>query len=144
MSTVNTSAVNTEDVLRSAAARWQCIDPLLPDPSASADPGCGAELAVSAAGGRAAAVGWCRHPRLEPEAAELAWGAADQFWLTARVAATQRSLVSGPRWMSCYPAGMRIWKRSRRRPVLIPRRRSGGRAGTSAECAHCCAAVFSR
>src|SRR6202042_2170446 len=86
MSAVNTSAVSSEDVLLSAAARWQRIDPLLPDPGTSAVSGCGAELAVPVAGGRAAAVGWCRHLRLEPEAAELAWGAADQFWLTARVA----------------------------------------------------------
>ena len=86
MSAVNTTAANTEDVLRWAAARWQRTDPLLPDPRASAGSDCGAELTVPAAGGRAAAVGWCRHLHLEPEAAELAWGADDQFWLTARVA----------------------------------------------------------
>jgi predicted N-acetyltransferase YhbS len=80
------SAVSAGDVLSSAAARWQRIDPLLPDPRASVDPGCGAELTVPAADGRAAAVGWCRHRQLEPQAAELAWGAAGQFWLTARVA----------------------------------------------------------
>ncbi len=80
------SAFNAEDVLCSAAGRWRRIDPLLPDPGPSADPGCGAELTVPAANGRAAAVGWCRHRQVEPEAAELAWGAAGQFWLTARVA----------------------------------------------------------
>jgi predicted N-acetyltransferase YhbS len=80
------SAVPAEDVLRSARERWRAIDPLLPDPGSSADQGCGAELTVPAANGRAAAIGWCRHRRIGPEAAELAWGAADQFWLTARIA----------------------------------------------------------
>ena len=80
------SAVIVDDVLRSVAQRWQRIDPLLPDPKPPADAGCGAELTVPAANGRAAAVGWCRHHELKPEAAELAWGAAAQFWLTARVA----------------------------------------------------------
>jgi len=75
-----------EDVLCSAAARWRRIDPLLPDPGPSDGPGCGAELTVPAASGRAAAAGWCRHRLIEPEAAELAWGAASQFWLTAGVA----------------------------------------------------------
>ncbi len=79
-------AVNAEDVLCSAGERWRRIDPLLPDPGPSADPGCGAELTVPAADGRAAAVGWCRHRQVEPDAAELAWGAAGQFWLTAVVA----------------------------------------------------------
>jgi len=74
------------DVLHSAAGRWRRIDPLLPDPKPPADAGCGAELAVPAANGRIAAVGWCRHHELRPEAAELAWGAAAQFWLTAQVA----------------------------------------------------------
>jgi predicted N-acetyltransferase YhbS len=74
------------DVLHSAAGRWRRIDPLLPDPKPPADAGCGAELAVPAANGRIAAVGWCRHHELRPEAAELAWGAATQFWLTAQVA----------------------------------------------------------
>lgn len=74
------------DVLYSAAGRWRRIDPLLPDLKAPADAGCGAELTVPAANGRIAAVGWCRHNELKPEAAELAWGAAAQFWLTAQVA----------------------------------------------------------
>jgi predicted N-acetyltransferase YhbS len=80
------SGLTAEDVLCSAAGRWRRIDPLLPDPGPSGDPGCGAELTVPAANGRAAAVGWCRHRQIEPEAAELAWGAAGQFWLTPRVA----------------------------------------------------------
>ena len=80
------SAVNAKDVLCSAAGRWQRIDPLLPGPRPSADPGCGAELTVPAASGRAAAIGWCRHRQIKPGAAELAWGAAGQFWLTAIVA----------------------------------------------------------
>jgi predicted N-acetyltransferase YhbS len=80
------SAVIAEGVLDSAAGRWRRIDPLLPDPRARADTGCGAELTVPAADGRAAAVGWCRHREIAPEAAELAWGAAAQFWLTAGVA----------------------------------------------------------
>jgi hypothetical protein len=79
-------AVNAADVLCSAAGRWRSIDPLLPDPVRPTDAGCGAELAVVAANGRAAAVGWCHHRQLGPEAAELAWAAAAQFWLTAQVA----------------------------------------------------------
>jgi predicted N-acetyltransferase YhbS len=74
------------DVLHSAAGRWRRIDPLLPDPEPPADAGCGAELTVPAANSRIAAVGWCRHHQAEPEAAELAWRAATQFWLTAQVA----------------------------------------------------------
>ena len=74
------------DVLHSAAGRWRCIDPPLPDPKPPADAGCGAELTVPAANGRIAAVGWCRHHQAEPEVAELAWRAATQFWLTVQVA----------------------------------------------------------
>lgn len=74
------------DVLYSAGGRWRRIDPLLPDPRPPADAGCGAELTVPAANGRIAAAGWCRHHQVEPEAPELAWGAATQFWLTAQVA----------------------------------------------------------
>jgi hypothetical protein len=51
------SAVTAEDVLSSAAARWRRIDPLLPDPHPAVDTGCGVELTVPAADGRAAAVG---------------------------------------------------------------------------------------
>jgi predicted N-acetyltransferase YhbS len=80
------SAVTAEDVLSSAAARWRRIDPLLPDPHPAVDTGCGVELTVPAADGRAAAVGWCRHLEIAPDAEELAWGAPAQFWLTARVA----------------------------------------------------------
>jgi predicted N-acetyltransferase YhbS len=80
------SAVNAEAVLCSAGRRWRRIDPLLPDPVPSADPGCGAELTVPAVNGRAAAVGWCRHRLIEPEAVELAWGAVGQFWLTPGIA----------------------------------------------------------
>ena len=79
------SAASDDDVLSSAAARWRRTDPLLPDPEPPAGPGCGAELTVPAMNGRAAAIGWCRHRQVEPEAAELAWGAAGQFWLTAMV-----------------------------------------------------------
>ena len=79
------SAVIT-DVLSSVAGRWRRIDPLLPDPKPAAVAGCGAGLTVPAANGQAAAAGWCRHREVEPEAAELAWGAAAQFWLTAQVA----------------------------------------------------------
>jgi len=81
------SAVITEDVLRSVAERWQRIDPLLPDPKMPAEAGCGAQLAVAGANGRPPAVGGCRHRLLEPDAAELAWGAAaSQFWLSPFVA----------------------------------------------------------
>jgi GNAT superfamily N-acetyltransferase len=76
----------TTDVLYSTAGRWRRIDPLLPDPKPLANAGCGAELTVPRTNGRAAAVGWCRHREVGPEAAELAWGAAAQFWLTAHVA----------------------------------------------------------
>jgi predicted N-acetyltransferase YhbS len=79
-------ALIAEDVLRSAAGRWRRVDPLLPDPKPPADGVCGAELTVPAANGRAAAVGWCRHRQVAPESADLAWGAAAQFWLTASVA----------------------------------------------------------
>jgi predicted N-acetyltransferase YhbS len=80
------SGVITEDVLRSVAPRWRRIDPLLPDPKLAAEPGCGAQLVTAGANGQPSAVGWCRHRVLEPDAAELAWGAATQFWLTPYVA----------------------------------------------------------
>ncbi|HEY2549542.1 MAG TPA: GNAT family N-acetyltransferase [Streptosporangiaceae bacterium] len=79
-------AVFAEDVIRSAADRWRRIDPLLPDPAPSASSQCGAKLAVPAADGQAAALGWCSHRKVGPGAAELAWGAASQFWLTGLVA----------------------------------------------------------
>jgi predicted N-acetyltransferase YhbS len=80
------TAPNAEDVLRSAARRWRHVDPLLPDPTPTASASCGAELFVPAGNGQSAAVGWCRHLELTAGASELAWGAAAQFWLTARVA----------------------------------------------------------
>lgn len=81
------SAVPTEDLVRSVAGRWRRIDTLLPEPKLPAEAGCGAELALAEANGRPAAVGWCRHRLFEPDAAELAWGAAAaQFWLTPHVA----------------------------------------------------------
>jgi predicted N-acetyltransferase YhbS len=80
------SAVIAEGVLCSAAGRWRRVDPLLPDPGPPASSGCGAELTVPAASGRAAAVGWCYHREVRPGSAELSWGAAAQFRLTAQVA----------------------------------------------------------
>lgn len=81
------SAASTEDVLSSVARRWRRIDRLLPDPTLPAEARCGAELTVAEANGRPAAVGWCQHRLFEPDAAELAWGAAAaQFWLTPYVA----------------------------------------------------------
>jgi GNAT superfamily N-acetyltransferase len=80
------SADIAEEVTSAVAERWRRIDPLLPDPVPPADGVCGIELIVHAAKGRAAAVGWCRHHQVAPEAAELAWRAAAQFWLTAHVA----------------------------------------------------------
>lgn len=81
------SAVVVEDVLRSVGWRWRQIDRMLPDPEPLAGESCGTGLTVPAADGRAAAVGWCIHRQFEPDAAELAWGAAAaQFSLTPRVA----------------------------------------------------------
>lgn len=75
-----------EDVLTSATSRWKRIDPLLPDPAPPAATSCDVELAVLAGSGRAAAVGWCRHLELAPDASELAWGAAAQFWMAPQIA----------------------------------------------------------
>jgi predicted N-acetyltransferase YhbS len=80
------SAVIAEDARRSAAERWRRIDPLLPNPDLPAEALCAAQLTVPAANGRPAAAGWCRHRQVTPGAADLTWGAADQFWLTAHVA----------------------------------------------------------
>ena len=80
------SAVIAENVLSSVAGRWRRIDPLLPAPEPPAEGVCGTELMVPSANGRAAAVGWCRHHQAKPEASELTWRAAAQFWLTAYVA----------------------------------------------------------
>ena len=144
------------DVLHSAAGRWRRIDPLLPDPKPPADAGCGAELAVPAANGRIAAVGWCRHHELRPEAAELAWGAATQFWLTAQVAGDpaepgigagldellvcwRAHLAADPatagkdtqaavRWPSRDIGGVRALMRHGLQPLTVTAARSAGRA----------------
>ena len=144
------------DVLHSAAGRWRRIDPLLPDPKPPADAGCGAELAVPAANGRIAAVGWCRHHELRPEAAELAWGAATQFWLTAQVAGdpaepgigagldellvcwrahlAAEPATAGPdsqaavRWPSRDIGGVRALLRHGLQPLTVIAARSAGRA----------------
>jgi GNAT superfamily N-acetyltransferase len=85
------------EVLRSAAGRWQQVDQLLPDPRPPTGHGhCGIALTVPVASGRAAAVGWCRHLDLKPDAEELAWGAAAQFWLTARIAGDPGEPGIGP------------------------------------------------
>jgi predicted N-acetyltransferase YhbS len=80
------AAVMAEEVRQSAARRWRQIDPLLPEPKLPVDGVCSAELRVPGGTGRTAAVGWCRHHQVAPEAAELTWRAAAQFWLTALVA----------------------------------------------------------
>jgi predicted N-acetyltransferase YhbS len=80
------AAVIAENVLSSVAGRWRRIDPLLPVPEPPAAGVCGTELIVRSADGQTVAVGWCRHHRAKPEAEELAWRAATQFWLTAHVA----------------------------------------------------------
>jgi predicted N-acetyltransferase YhbS len=143
------------DVLCSAAERQRRIDPLLPDPPRA--PGCGAELTVPAANGRAAAVGWCRHREVKPEAAELAWGAAAaQFWLTAQVAGDpaeagieaaldellirwRAHLAAEPaaagedsqavvRWPSRDICGVRALLRHRLQPLTVIAARPAGRA----------------
>jgi predicted N-acetyltransferase YhbS len=78
--------MTAENVLSSVAGRWRRIDPLLPAPEPRAAGVCGTELMVRSADGEAVAVGWCRHHRAKPEAEELVWRAATQFWLTAHVA----------------------------------------------------------
>ncbi len=90
------SAVIAEDVRCSVAGRWRRIDPLLPDPELPADEVCGAELTVPAADGLAAAIGWCRHHQVAPDAADLTWRAAAQFWLTAYVAGDPGEPGIGP------------------------------------------------
>jgi hypothetical protein len=103
------------DVLCSAAERQRRIDPLLPDPKPPRAPGCGAEPTVPAANGRAAAVGWCRHREVKPEAAELAWGAAAaQFWLTAQVADDLAEAGIGAALDGTQPGGKRRPTQSRR------------------------------
>jgi hypothetical protein len=69
-----------------AGARWEAIDPLLPQP-AVLDRGCGAELITAGAPGQPpAAAGCCAHWSAAPESLDSTWGAARQFRLTARVA----------------------------------------------------------
>jgi predicted N-acetyltransferase YhbS len=69
---------------RAVARRWQALDPLLPDPREPSTT-CGADLTVTSADGDVVAVGRCRHAHVEPGSLELAWGAANQFALTAWV-----------------------------------------------------------
>jgi GNAT superfamily N-acetyltransferase len=150
------SAVTAEDVLHSVAARWRRMDPLLPDPEPPADGVCGAELIVRAASGRAAAVGWCRHHQVDPEAAELTWRAATQFWLTAHVAGdpaepaietaldellarwrvhlaaepatASRDSQAAVRWPSRDVAGVRALLRHGLQPLAVIAARPAGRA----------------
>ncbi len=147
------------DLLSSVAARWQSIDPLLPDPTSVPD-SCGAEHTVPAANGRPAAVGWCRHLRLAPESAELAWGAAAQFWLTAHVAGEPAEPAIGAaldellvrwsahlaaeptaadedsqaviRWPSRDVAGVRALLRHGLQPLTVIAARPAGRPGPAA------------
>lgn len=111
-------SVVTAGVLRSAAGRWRRIDPLLPDPKLSADEGCDAELTVPGSNGLAAAVGWCGHREVEPEAAELAWGAAAaQFWLTACRARRGRVAVTLLHHGQLNPLSAPFWSRMGYRPL---------------------------
>ena len=157
-------AVVAEDVIRSAAARWRRIDPLLPDPKPPASEVCGAELTVPAASGRASAAGWCRHRKLRPGAADLAWGAAAQFWLTARVAGDPAEPGIGPaldelltrwrghlaaqpatdgedsqaavRWPSRDSAGVLALLRHGLQPLTVIAARPAGRITTVPDTAH--------
>jgi hypothetical protein len=74
-----------DDFAARAAARWQAIDQLLPDPvPAEPGPDCGARLAVGA-GGNLAAFGACCHVRPDPDGIDLSWGMARRFELSPRV-----------------------------------------------------------
>jgi GNAT superfamily N-acetyltransferase len=85
--------VTTEDIetlTAEVASRWQAIDPLLPMPSGAMPSGtelsCGAEFLVTDLRGRLIADGSCEHWHGAAGSLDLAWGAAHQFRLTARVA----------------------------------------------------------
>jgi GNAT superfamily N-acetyltransferase len=153
-------AFAAQDVICSAARRWRRIDPLLPDPKPPASAGCGAELAVPP-GNRPAAAGWCQHRKLRPGAAELASGAAAQFWLTARVAGDPGEPGIGPaldellicwrahlaaepataaddsqaavRWPSRDAGGVRALLRHGLQPLTVIAARPAGRAVPDAE-----------
>jgi GNAT superfamily N-acetyltransferase len=73
------------ELLRQVAERWQAADPLLPVPEPGPD-GCGAPLAVTGPDGTVTAVGTCEHWEGTPGSLDLAWGAARQYRLRARVA----------------------------------------------------------
>jgi len=126
----------TADVLESAAGRWRRIDPLLPDP-APAHVGCGASLIVPAAPGRAAAAGWCRHREVAPgDEAGLAWGAAAQFWLAARVAGDPGEPGTG----AALDELLAAWRGHLASEPAAADQDSQAAAG----CARCCAMAFSR
>jgi GNAT superfamily N-acetyltransferase len=64
--------------------RWQALDPLLP-PAGPLPPGCGAALGIPGGDGLAA-VASCGHWEGEPDALDLAWGAARRFELAVHIA----------------------------------------------------------
>jgi GNAT superfamily N-acetyltransferase len=66
-------------------ARWQALDPLLPEPE-PLPAGCGAELVVAGPGGLVRAAGSCKHWVGRPDSLDVTWGAARQYELTALVA----------------------------------------------------------
>lgn len=76
--------------LAQARRRWQAIDPLLPVPDAGPE-GCGQPLAVTRPDGTLTAAGTCEHWTGTPGSLDMAWGAARQYRLRARVGAADVS-----------------------------------------------------
>jgi GNAT superfamily N-acetyltransferase len=81
------------ELLAQVAVRWRAADPLLPGPAAgpSGEPaarpdGCGQPFIVTRPDGALTAAGTCEHWEGTPGSLDLAWGAARQFRLRARVA----------------------------------------------------------
>jgi len=89
------TAEDIETLTAEVASRWRAIDPLLPMPSGTVPSGtlpsgmelsCGAEFLVTDLRGRLLADGSCEHWHGAAGSLDLAWSAAHQFRLTARVA----------------------------------------------------------
>ncbi len=79
---------------RGRPARWQAIDPLLPDPAVLPN-GCGAPLVVNGEHGRIAGLGVCVHHHIPADSLNQTWGAADRFTLVPRLAGQDVAASAG-------------------------------------------------
>jgi GNAT superfamily N-acetyltransferase len=72
------------DINKAVARRWQCLDPLLPEP-VDLPEGCMAPLLATGVNGRPAGLGICLHQHVPADTLAQTWGTAVKFVLTLRL-----------------------------------------------------------